>query len=41
VTVLMPKVAAVIDEQETKAALETRIACAANHLVGNYSSAEH
>jgi hypothetical protein len=41
VAVSLPKVAAMIDELETKAAFETRIATTANHMVGNYSPTEH
>jgi hypothetical protein len=41
VTVLLPKVATISVERETEAAFEIRIACVANQLDGNYSSAEH
>jgi hypothetical protein len=41
VTVVMPKVTAIIAEWETGAAFEARIALVANKLIGNYGSAEH
>jgi hypothetical protein len=37
----MPKVTAMIGEHETGDAFEARIACVANHLVGNYGPTEH
>jgi hypothetical protein len=37
----LSKVTATIGKQETWVAFEVRIACATNHLAGNYDPAEH
>jgi hypothetical protein len=41
ITVPMPKVTAIIAEQEMEASFDARIASATNQSVGNYNSTQH